>query len=436
MHRFAAAAFFICLTLIAATPSRAEQTVVGTGDPAQDTKNIQTAVDAGGTILLRGSFNLGHEGRIKITKNTRIRGEKDSVGEPTTKVTGGFWTFYSPLPVKDATPAGKGPLIAIHSIIFDGAKGTPLHFPYVGGLDVRGCTITDVLPQNIKVKWADGDTLPFQAGIVIGNRLDSREKRIKRAAMGTIKIVDNRFSMENKTPEKVAGYGIMVDWTWSADITIADNIINWASRNGIEVLDNVLGPKGHGSISITNNRIVTPNHGIAYPHKYGPNGIVAGWYFNTGGGANFSQNNRVSLNGNRIEARGEASTGLLLYANDMVVTCNDIIMGNGSQARGIVQTGSRGFFANNRVRGEARYALYCHPFEALKAETNTFAWTELNDFTGIKGQAFLGGNVNVIIGTVPMLIDKGKGNRVVEAKPCALPEIDPEGEAWEPVDEH
>jgi len=428
-------ALYILTLLLATAPAWAEQTVVGTGEPSQDVKNVQEAVNAGGTILLRGTFNFGQDGRVKITKSTRIQGETDGVGEPTTKITGGLWTLYSPLPVKGSTPSGKGPLLAVHNIFFDGAKGTPMHFPYVGGLDVRGCTVSNVKPQQIGVKWADGDTLDFQAGIVVGNRLDNRQKRIKRAAMGTIKIEDNRFYMENSHPDRTAGYGVMVDWTWGAYISISKNIIHRASRNGIEVLDNILGPKGKGEIVINDNRITTADTGIPYPHKYGPNGIVAGWYFSTPGGANFSQNNRVSMNGNRIETRGEASTGMLLYANDMVVTCNDIVMGGGVQARGIVQTGSRGFFANNRIRGEARYALYSHPFEALKGETNTFAWTELNDFIGIKGQVFLGGNVNVIIGTSPALVDKGKGNRVVEATSCALPEIDPEGEAWEPVDE-
>ncbi len=196
----------------------------------------------------------------------------------------------------------------------------------------------------------------------------------------------------------------------------------------------MLGDKERGSIAISGNRIVTDEEGIQYPHKYGPNGIVPGWYFDTSGGADFSRNNRIAITGNRIEGRGENSTGILLYANDVVVTCNDVVMGGGTGARGIVQTGSRGFFANNRVRGEARYALYCHPFEALKATANTFAWTDLNDFTGIKGQVLLGGAVNMVVGKVPSLIDKGKGNREVDAHPCALPEVDPEGESWEPVE--
>ena len=110
-------------------------------------------------------------------------------------------------------------------------------------------------------------------------------------------------------------------------------------------------------------------------------------------------------------------------------------MAGGSEARGMVQTGSRGFFANNRVRGESRYALYCYPFETLEASANTFAWTDLSDFTGIKSQVLMGGNVNVIIGAAPVLIDKGKGNRVAPSTPCALPEVDAEGASWEPVEE-
>lgn len=412
----------------------ADITVVGTGNPGQDVKNVQAAVDRGGSIVLRGRFNFGPEGRVKITQNVRISGEADSVGEPKTVISGGFWTFYSPLAVKGAPPSNKGPIIAIRFIRFDGAKGTPLHFPHVGGLDIRDCTVTDVIPQRIGVEWADNDTMAFQAGIVVGNRLDSPDKRVKRAATGTIRIENNRLFMENNEPDATAGYGVMADWTWGADIGINNNIISRVSRNAIEVLDNALDDAKMGSIAIHGNRISTADDGIPYPHIYGPNGIVAGWYFDTRGGVDFATNSRVSITGNRIEARGENSTGLLLYANDMVATCNDIIMGGGTGARGIVQTGSRGFFANNRVRGQSRYALYCHPFEALSATANTFAWTDLNDFIGIKGQVLLGGTVNVVIGSAPSFIDKGQGNRLVETPPCALPEVDPEGESWEPVD--
>jgi len=427
------AALFALLFL--ACPALAEDTlVIGTGKPGQDVPNVQAAMDKGGLVKLRGNFNFGPDGRVRITKNVRIQGEADAVGEARTTITGGFWTFYAPLPVKGAPPADKGPIVSVRAIRFDGARSTPLHFPHVGGLDVRGCTVTDVIPQPVDIPWSGGDTLPFQAGIVVGNRIDSPKGPLKRAVTGTVRIEDNRFLMENNRPDGVAGYGVLTDWTWGAEITIARNTIHRASRNGIEALDNVRSDKGKGSIDIAGNRITTDDEGIAWPHKFGPNGIVAGWYFDTSGGADFSRNTPVSVTGNRIEGRGDNSTGLLLYANDMVVTCNDIVMGGGTGARGIVQTGSRGFFANNRVRGQSRYALYCHAFEALEATANTFAWTDLNDFTGIRGQVFFGGTLNVLVGRAPSFIDKGKGNRHVDIAPCALPEVDPEGDAWEPVE--
>ncbi|MEF2230861.1 MAG: right-handed parallel beta-helix repeat-containing protein [Pseudodesulfovibrio sp.] len=431
--RTALAAAFLLLTL--ALPGRADQTVVGTGDPTQDVPNVQGAVNVGGTVVLRGGFDFGNDGRVRITRDVRIRGEKDDAGEPATTIRGGFWTFHSPLPVPGATPASKGPVVAVHALRFTGARGTPLHFCFTGGLDVRGCVVQDLRPQELPVQWSGGDKLPFAAGVVVGNRLDSPSRPVKGAAIGIIRIAGNTFDMAVDDPARTAGYGVMVNWTSGADIGISGNTILRPSRSGIEVLDNALGPKAGGAIAIDDNRVVTADEGVEHPHKYGPNGIVAGWYFDTRGGADIASNNRISLVGNRIEGRGERSTGLLLYADDIVATCNDIILAGGREARGIVQTGSRGFFSHNRVRGQGSYAIYCHPFEALQGSANIFAWTELNDFSGHRSQVLLGGNVNTLVGTPPALADKGKGNRVVKAAPCTLPEISPEGDDWPPAEQ-
>jgi hypothetical protein len=424
MHRFFAA---LLLALLLATPALADDAVVtGTGDPARDVPNVQAAVDKGGTVRLRGRFDFGADGRVKITRNVRILGRLDGTGEPLTTITGGDWTFYCPLPVDTAPPGKDGPLIVVRNLHFDGATGTPLHFAYAGGLEVGGCVVTNVIPQDAAITWSRGDSLPFQAGIVVGNRLVHPKGGLKGAVTGTVLIEHNRLEMINDHPEETAGYGVLADWTTGAEMTIRGNEINRTSRNGIEVLDNELGVKGKGAIRISSNRITTDTEGIAYPNKFGPNGIVAGWYFDTKGGVDFSRNNRIVITGNRIEGRGEESIGLLLYANDLVATCNDIVMAGGRGARGVVQTGSRGFFANNRVRGRANYALFCYPFEALAATANTFAWTELGLFTGFKGQVLLGGRANVVVGTVPSLVDQGQGNRVVDCAPCTLPEADPE----------
>ena len=426
--------FYALLILFAAlltpTTSFAQRTVTGVGDPGQDVKNVQEAVDAGGTVTLSGRFDFGRDGRVSIRKNVAILGEVDELGHPATTIEGGFWTLYAPLPVKGAPPAKNGSIIAVRNIVFRGAKGTPLHFPHTGGLTVENCVVEQVQPQEIDVQWTEGDTLLFQAGLVVGNRLDHPSNRIKRAARGTVRVIENRFEMENDEPDMTAGYGVMVNWTEGSDILIRDNLVDRASRNGVEVFDNALGAKGRGEIRIEDNRIITADEGIAYPHKYGPNGIAAGWYFSTVGGTQFSRNNRMVISGNRIECHGDASTGLLLHANDIVAACNDIVMAGGSESRGIVQTGSRGYFVNNRVRGEARFAIWSHPFEALTATANTFAWTDLDEFTGIRGQILTAGNLNLVLGDIRVLIDKGDGNRQVELRPCALSETDVETSPW------
>ena len=428
MHRFL---IIPLLVLLLAAPARAEDSVVtGTGDPARDVPNVQAALDKGGTIRLRGDFNFGADGRVRITKGVRVSGRLDGAGEPLTTITGGSWTFYSPLPVDSAPPSEDGPLIVVRNLHFDRAKGTPLHFAYAGGLEIGGCVVTNVEPGNSAIARSDGDSVPFQAGIVIGNRLVHPKDGLKRAVTGTVLVENNRLEMINDYPQETAGYGVLADWTWGAEMTIRNNEIERVSRNGVEVLDNGLGAEGRGFIHIRDNTIVTDTDGIAYPNKFGPNGIVAGWYFDTSGGVDFSRNSQIVITGNRIEGRGENSTGMLLYANDLVATCNDIVMAGGRSARGVVQTGSRGFFANNRVRGRANYAVFCYPFEALTATANTFAWTELGLFTGVKGQVLLSGRTNLVVGTVPALIDHGQGNRVVDCEPCTLPEADPEDDSW------
>lgn len=414
-------------------PAVAQVTVVGTADPLQDVKNIQKAVENGGEILLKGHFAFGPTGRVIIRKSVRITGEVDSLGLPVTSISGGFWTFYSPLPVPGAPPGKKGPLISISSLHFTEAKGTPMHFAYASGLEVKNTLVEKVTPQELAVKWSESDTLLFMAGIVAGNRLDHRKNSLDRAVQGVITIRDNRFDMLADKPDMTAGRGIMVDWTWGATIRVENNIVSKASRNGIELLDNRRSDKGEGSIAVRGNKIVTDDRGIEYPNEFTPNGIVTGWYFDTSGGSDFGRNSPTYITANRVEIRGETSTGILCFGNDTIIAGNDIIVSGGRKARGIIQTGSRGLINANRFRGQGQYAVFSVPFEKLTASLNTFAWNEFDEFTGIKGQMLLSGNLNKVLGNV-MVNDKGKGNRQKDIPPARLPGQELEDDDWEPVD--
>lgn len=425
--------FCMSIALLPATPARAETVVTATGDPAQDVPNVQKAVERGGDVLLKGHFRFGPTGRVNIRKSVAIRGEVDSLDLPVTRITGGHWTLYTPLPVPGAPPAKKGPLVSVRDLHFNKAMGTPLHFPYISGLMVDNITVENLLPDELPVEWKEADTLAFAAGVVAGTRLDHRKASLQRAAQGVITIKNSRLYMMADKPDITAGRGVMVDWTWGATITVENNIITKASRNGIELLDNVRGDDGTGSILVRKNKIITDNRGIKYPNPFSPNGIVAGWFFDTSGGNEYRRNSPVTVVDNRVELRGESSTGIFIYSNDATIAGNDLILGGGSKTRGIIQTGSRGYIGQNRFRGKGQYAIFSVPFEKLNASVNIFAWNNFEGFTGYKGQMLLGGTLNRVLGDA-MVNDKGKGNRVDDIPPAVLPNAMNEVEEWEPVE--
>lgn len=430
------AAVFLTLMILGAPGAiRAEgvRPVIATGDPALDVKNVQAAVDQGGEVLLRGNFDFGDNGRVIINKKAVIRGETDSLGLPTTTINGGFWTFHSKLPVPAAPPAKKGPLIDIRNIRFNRPKGAAIHIVYASGVTIRNIEVENVRPQELKRRWRESETLRFAAGIVVGTRLAHPETPVRMAVTGVVTIADNRLHMLCDRPTMTSGHGIMVDRTWAAILKIENNTVTRASRNGIEALDNDRGGNEEAGIVISGNRVVTDDEGIAHPNMFTPNGIVAGWFLDTAGGTATGKNSPASILGNRVEIRGQSSTGLLLFADGVVAAGNDIIAAGGEKSLGIVQTGSRGLLLDNRVRGRAQYAIFNVPFERLSASANTIAWNKLEEFTGYKGQILLRGAVNTVLGKA-LVNDKGKANSQRDLARPETPGNELDGEDWEPVD--
>jgi len=418
----------LCLPGIAG----AAVTVTGTGEPSMDLKNVQKAMDAGGEIVLKGRFDFGSDGSIKIRQQTRISGVLGSDGRPDTTIMGGRWSLHSPLPVPGAPPSNPGPIVSLKNLRFTGARGTPLHFEYVGALTVRNIVVEKVRPETIRLKGFQNGSAKFAAGIVVGTRLAQRRKPIKDAVTGKIRITDSRFYMDVDHPSRTLGRGIMCVWTHAAAIRIAGNVVRNATRNGIEAFDNYTGPDG--VLEIEGNNIITDREGIEYPNPLTPNGIAAGWFLDTATGASPSAGAPPVVSRNRIEVRGDRSIGLALFANNAVAVCNDLILAGGEDAMGIAQTGSFGFFMNNRIRGMGRYAVYTAPFENFRAAGNTFGWTQASGFDALRGNFYFGSDGNSVLGKSGPVVDKGRGNRFLDIKPCSLPGIDP-GEDWEPVED-
>ena len=190
---------------------------------------------------------------------------------------GGFWTFYSPLPVIGASPPytlpvplPPGPKITIQGIHFEGALWAPIHIAYTSGANVSGNRITSVVPYGpgpFDPSFPDFKYL--NAGILCGTffaQTGVSPGKIYRegAVTGLVNINKNYIDLENSQnshPENTLSQGIFLNWTTGIMAKISDNIIKNVSRNSIEVLDNYLANR-IGMIVMEGNEITTPEVGI------------------------------------------------------------------------------------------------------------------------------------------------------------------------------
>jgi len=411
---FFAIAFIVCLQApILATQSETYDSVVmGQEDPKADVVAVQKAVNQGGSVLLKGTFNFGQKGRVNIKNDIEIVGESDSKGRPLTKITGGFWTFYSPLPSTELPLPGPGPKIKIRNIHFDGATWTPMHFPYISGAEISGNKITNVHPFAIPIKWKGGEKLLVSDGAILGTRFAHKEKFLPGAVTGHLIFENNKIDLKCKNPEITLGHGVLSQWTWGATIEIKSNRIRNVSRNSIESLDNYLDEEGRGSVVIAENNIVTPAVGIPFPTPSTPNGIIVGWFLDMSGGSDPSRNSKVTVIRNYVQTNGETSMGIASLSDGAAILGNRVEVRGGSKSAGITQLGSNGFIARNKIDGTGAFAIQAVPFKAFKGSGNTFAWNDVREFKASAADFLCVGNKNTYIGAKCKVVDKGKENRV------------------------
>jgi len=109
----------------------------------------------------------------------------------------------------------------------------------------------------------------------------------------------------------------------------------------------------------------------------------------------------------------DASMGIALLSDQAVVACNDIAMGGGPKAMAVVQMGSDGLMATNRIAGSGLCALHALPYGALVASRNKFVSNDMSQFKASIADAILKGNSNVLLGKSSTVSDQGKGNQVL-----------------------
>ncbi len=141
---------FVVIATFSFSAADAQITIVGQNNPAVDIQAIQKAVDQGGTINLKGTFDFGSEGRVNLTKDVKIVGETDNGEKPVTKIKGGFWTLHTPLPAK-LPPELPGPKVTIQGIHFDGALWAPIYLAYGSGTTITNNKMTNIRPKLMDI---------------------------------------------------------------------------------------------------------------------------------------------------------------------------------------------------------------------------------------------------------------------------------------------
>src|SRR5205085_602342 len=148
LHRI----FFAGIAAVASfTGTVAAQTVVvGTGDPDIDIAAVQTAVDRGGAVTLRGRFSFDNPptrhgtlpdlmATILVSKEVTISGAWDEHGEMTT-IDGGEIPF---------AVEARGASVRIEKLRFVRPKLYGIFVAAVSGLTIESCTIEKLEPLPV-----------------------------------------------------------------------------------------------------------------------------------------------------------------------------------------------------------------------------------------------------------------------------------------------
>jgi len=329
--------------------------VDGLNDPARDPARVQSAVDRGGAVVLRGTFDFGDIGSISIRRDVEILGEMSS-GQVSTRIKGGKWSFHSPLPGM-LPPAEPGPSITIRGIHFDGASWTPIHIAYARRVVVADNRITGVRPVPSPAPILGREGLFLQQGVSLGPALSFPGAYPAGSLTGEVRIERNHVDLASGDPTRTMGQAIIMLWATGAKASFVDNTAVNVSRNAIEALDNYPDGNGDGFVLIRGNDVTTPVDGLAFPSPSFPNGIVVGWLLDMTSSADPTRRMKYIVADNTIRTRGDSSMGIAVRADDAVVTSNTIIA-EGKASRPLVLFGSGTAVIGNRIEGTGAAAVH------------------------------------------------------------------------------
>jgi hypothetical protein len=242
----------LLLSFCTPTGAFAGQTIIGTGNPSDDIRALRNAVDRGGKIILKGTFDLGHSewNTVGITKDVRIIGEIHD-GQPPTIMHGApafligvshDWGGWFP----DVSVSIKG----IH---FVDSFGMGIAGVVHRDLAIKDCTFSNVFPDGM---YGHG-----QAAI------RTNLFWVPMLQTGRISIENNVIDLNPHGIVPAVGMAMDIPLLEGADILVSGNTVKNFNLRGIEILD-VQGK------AVLRNNVFTASDGSIYSNVAGNIPIV------------------------------------------------------------------------------------------------------------------------------------------------------------------
>jgi hypothetical protein len=386
------------VVVLAGTLGAQAITVVGTGDPSLDIPAVQSAVDQGGRVILKGHFSFdapptvpekgGGFGTILVSKSVVIAGAFDDQGEMA-RVEGGTNPLYVEAP---------GAHITIQGLHLVNAKNYAIHVTAASGLLIASNRIEGVLR---------GDAI-FAAGIYI----DSSQSftLASEAVSGTLLIVNNDIDVQGTAGFPFLGIealGVGISPDHEADLYISRNNFKNSTERPINIY-NV------GGRAYLERNVITTGDGPGI--NVTPSGDVI---HIVGTGSFLIAHNVIDCqwsSGRQAGIRLQTNPGYaVVMDNDVnMLAPEDTQFSATSAAIEVRGAGQGNMVLNNRIRGRANFALSVANQNGSPQNT-AFIMNDLSQFTSAGSDIFVdaGATKTIAVGVQSTVEDQGSGTLIV-----------------------
>lgn len=383
--------------------------VYPTGRYPIDHQNVQAAVDAGGTVLLKAidmrgvpaAFNFGPAvdgvgGQVDLTTDVAVVGE--STGSHMTTIRGGVIPFFGTVAVRTR----------IEGISFEGPLLAAIIITRSTGSDIVGNRISGVVGSELLLALGVPPLTEGRGIKFLGNGDPDGD------ITGSVRVVGNVIEDMHADLSDA----IVFDAA-AADVEISQNRIETTQSSGIFVINSA------GSVEITDN-FVAPGAGDPEGLSFGNGVTVAGL-----------RGARLEITGNEIVCENPAADGIYLVGNDSlgavedaVVSSNRITMaGSTFAAIALEDDVSRTSITGNTIVGAANHAFELRQVEdGSTAELNDLRDNDITAFQAAAGEAFLDRHTRAtrVVGPGGVVTDMGDGNLLEGFAPFPLGPAQPQ----------